>query len=199
MFAVDNRKLARLEPTVRRTLIVEPNLHAARLLVDLIKGLGARDIHVEQTEAKAMTVARELDPGLIFTERGGPALDGEGFVRQLRRSHLPCRAAPVIMVTADATANTIRGARDVGVHEFLRKPFTSADLINDPVQAVRAARQQAVTLKQLAMKSSDARMAVAVSALEVALSGSTTSKASLAGPIGGLLALADPAPAQKAG
>jgi|TARA_R110002124_G_scaffold15452_4_gene67254 two-component system, response regulator PdtaR len=268
VFAVDNRKLARLEPTVRRTLIVEPNLHAARLLVDLIKGLGARDIHVEQTEAKAMTVARELDPGLIFTERGGPALDGEGFVRQLRRSHLPCRAAPVIMVTADATANTIRGARDVGVHEFLRKPFTSADLIkrvenvalkprdwiegiayvgpdrrrfnsgeyagpqkrkndrptgaiavaaavkdqalrilaaalnqfdNDPVQAVRAARQQAVTLKQLAMKSSDARMAVAVSALEVALSGSTTSKASLAGPIGGLLALADPAPAQKAG
>ena len=70
---------------------------------------------------------------------------------------------------------------------------------NDPVQAVRAARQQAVTLKQLAMKSSDARMAVAVSALEVTLSGATASKASLAGPIGGLLALADPAPTLKAG
>ena len=268
MFAADTRKLARIEPTVRRTLIVEPNLHAARLLVDIIKGLGARDIHVEQTDAKAMVMARELEPGLIFTERGGVALDGEGFVRELRRSHLGCRTAPVIMVTADATANTIKGARDVGVHEFLRKPFTSADLIkrvenvalkprdwiegiayvgpdrrrfnsgeyagpqkrkndrptgavavtaavkdqalrilaaaldqfdNDPVQAVRAARQQAVTLKQLAMKSSDARMAVAVSALEVALSGSTASKASLAGPIGGLLALADPGTTLKAG
>ena len=129
MFAADTRKLARLEPTVRRTLIVEPNLHAARLLVDIIKGMGARDIHVEQTGAKAMIMARELEPGLIFTERGGVALDGEGFVRELRRSHLACRTAPVIMVTADATANTIKGARDVGVHEFLRKPFTSADLI----------------------------------------------------------------------
>ena len=172
------------------------------------------------------------------------------------------------MVTGDATANTIKGARDVGVHEFLRKPFTSADLIkrvenvalkprdwiegisyvgpdrrrfnsgeyagpqkrkndrptgavaiaaavkdqalrilaaaldqfdNDPVQAVRAARQQAVTLKQLAMKSSDARMAVAVSALEVALSGTAATKASLAGPIGGLLALADPGATLKTG
>ena len=270
MFTADTRTLARIEPTVRRTLIVEPNLHAARLLVDLVKGLGARDIHVEQTEAKALGMARELEPGLIFTERGGPDLEGESFVRELRRSHLACRTAPIIMVTADATANTIKGARDVGVHEFLRKPFTSADLIkrvenvalkprdwiegiayvgpdrrrfnsgeysgpqkrkndrptgavavaaavkdqalrilaaalnqfdNDPVQAVRAARQQAVTLKQLAMKSSNARMAVAVSALEVALSAPAPSKASLAAPIGGLLALADPAPApaQRAG
>ena len=172
------------------------------------------------------------------------------------------------MVTADATANTIKGARDVGVHEFLRKPFTSADLFkrvenvalkprdwiegisyvgpdrrrfnsgeysgpqkrkndrptgavavaaavkdqalrilaavldqfdNDPVQATRAARQQAVTLKQLAMKSSDARMAVAVSALEVALAGTAPTKAALAGPIAGLLALADPAATLKAG
>ena len=67
MFAADTRMLARLEPTVRRTLIVEPNLHAARLLVDIIKGLGARDIHVEQSDAKAMIMARELEPGLIFT------------------------------------------------------------------------------------------------------------------------------------
>jgi CheY-like chemotaxis protein len=42
------------------------------------------------------------------------------------------------MVTADAFAHTIKGARDSGVHEFLRKPFTAADLIR---------RVEAVTLK----------------------------------------------------
>jgi CheY-like chemotaxis protein len=260
--------MARLEPTVRRSLVVEANMHAARLLVDIIKGLGARDVHVEQSEAKAMAVARDLEPTLVFTERSGPSLDGESFVRQLRRSHLACRSAPVIMVTADATANTIRGARDVGVHEFLRKPFTGADLFkrvenvalkprdwiegiayvgpdrrrfnsgeysgpqkrkndkptgavavaaavkdqalrilaaaldqydNDPAQALRATQQQAVTLKQLALKSSDARLAVAVAGLEVALSGGTANKASLAGPISGLLALADTDLTRKAG
>jgi response regulator RpfG family c-di-GMP phosphodiesterase len=33
------------------------------------------------------------------------------------------------MITAEATASSIKGARDAGVHEFLRKPFTSADLM----------------------------------------------------------------------
>jgi DNA-binding response OmpR family regulator len=42
------------------------------------------------------------------------------------------------MVTADATANTIKGARDAGVHEFLRKPFAVGDL---------AKRLEAVSLK----------------------------------------------------
>jgi adenylosuccinate synthase len=34
----------------------------------------------------------------------------------------------VILITEDATAATILAARDAGVHEFLRKPFTLKDL-----------------------------------------------------------------------
>jgi CheY-like chemotaxis protein len=71
-------------------------------------------------------------------EHSGPGLDGEAFTRCIRRSDFACRRAPVIMVTADAFAHTIKGARDSGVHEFLRKPFTAADLIR---------RVEAVTLK----------------------------------------------------
>lgn len=260
--------LARLAPTVGRTLIVEPNMQAARLLGDLMKGLGARNIYVEQTAAKAMIRAADLEPGIVFTEHVGPALDGEAFVRQLRRSHLACRSAPVIMVTAVATASSIKGARDVGVHEFLRKPYTSADLLkrvenvalkprdwvegvayvgpdrrrfnsgeysgpqkrkndapvgaaaeiaavkdqalrilaaaltqfdNDPVQAVRAVTQQAITLKALGLKISNTRLVVAASALEVCLSAGAPTRASLSAPIRGLLALADPKPLQKTG
>ena len=36
--------------------------------------------------------------------------------------------APVILYTADATVDTIKGARDAGAHEFLRKPYTIKDL-----------------------------------------------------------------------
>ena len=114
------------------------------------------------------------------------------------------------MVTADATASTIIGARDSGIHEFLRKPFTSADLLmrilaaaldqfdSDPMQAVRSIREQASTLKSLAMKASDSRLAVAVGALEVTLASGPPCKATLAAPIGSLLAMAPPA-LKKAG
>lgn len=128
MFAADQRVLARMAPVLRRVLIVDPNPHSARMLTEIIKGLGAAEIVVEPTADRALKTAADLEPGIVFTERTGEKLDGEALARGLRRSHLGCRRAPIIMVTSEATATTILGARDAGVHEFLRKPFTSADL-----------------------------------------------------------------------
>ena len=129
MFAIDRRVLAKLEPVVSRVLIVDPNPHAARLLYDIMKALGARDVVTVGDEARAMKAAAAMEPGIIFIERTGEGLEGESLARRLRRSDLDCRRAPIIMVTAEATATTILGARDAGVHEFLRKPFTSGDLL----------------------------------------------------------------------
>lgn len=268
MFAVDPRLLAKLAPTLRRVLIVDPNPHAARLLTEIIKGLGAAEIVVESSQPNAMKAAADLEPGIVFTERTGDNLDGEALARALRRSSLACRRVPIIMVTADATSTTILGARDSGIHEFLRRPFTSADLLKrvenvalkprdwveavgyvgpdrrrfnsgeysgdrkrradkpanaaaavagakdqamrilaaaldqfdrDPLQAVRAIREQAATLKSLAMKVSDSRLAVAVGALEVTLASGPPSKATLAAPIGVLLALAPQGSLERAG
>jgi two-component system, response regulator PdtaR len=268
LFAVDRRVLAKLEPAVKRVLIVDPNPHAARLLNDIMKGLGARDIVVQSDEKRALLAAAELEPGIVFTERTGPGLDGESFAKALRRSHMDCRRAPIIMITAEATAKTIIGARDSGVHEFLRKPFTSADLFkrvenvalkprdwveavgyigpdrrrfnsgefsgpgkrqadrattgpaghaaakdqamrilgsaldqfdNDPMQAVRAIREQAAALKILAMKVSDSRLAVAVGALEVSMASGPPTKGTLAAPIGTLLAMHTVAPVALTG
>lgn len=129
MFDVDRRLQARLEPVVRRVLIVDHNAHAARLITDIMKSLGAREVTVEAEQDRAMKAAQRLDPGIIFTENTGPDLDGVSYARALRRSDFHCRRAPIIMVTAEATASSIKGARDAGVHEFLRKPFTSADVM----------------------------------------------------------------------
>jgi DNA-binding response OmpR family regulator len=128
LFVVDAKTQGRIEPTVRRVLIADPNTHSARLLMDIVKGIGAGRVVIEPDEERAMAVAGEMEPGLVFIERSGPRLDGESLARRLRRSDLTCRQSPIIMVTADATASTIKGARDAGVHEFLRKPFTAADL-----------------------------------------------------------------------
>ena len=261
MFAADTRTLSRIEPAVRRVIIADSNMASARLLLDIMKSLGAREVVTLTDESRVMEAIREIDPGMIFTERTGPKLDGESLTRKLRRSNLAARRAPVIMVTADATASSIKGARDSGVHEFLRKPFTSADLFkrvenvalkprdwieavgyvgpdrrrfnsgeyagpqkrkadkpasaaaaalavkdqalrilaaalaqfdNDPMQAVRAARQQAETLKALAIKASDARLVIAATGLEACLAAGPVTKESLTKPINALLAFAEP-------
>jgi CheY-like chemotaxis protein len=249
VFASDNRQIQRLEPFVRRVLVIDPTPGSARLLGELLKGLGARQIAFEPEERRALEMAKELDPGVIFVERSGPRLDGESFTKRLRRSSFACRQAPVIMVTSDATATSIKGARDSGVHEFLRKPFTAGDLLkrievcvlkqrdwieavqyvgpdrrrfnsgeyqgprkrradngggkdavqadlmdrclrilrsaiahwnNDPQQALRAIAEQTQQLKKMAAAKGEARLAVAVAGLELALSAGTPSRDLLA-------------------
>ena len=268
LFAVDRRSLAKLEPVVQRVLVVDPNLHAARLLTEIMKALGARDVVVQPDQSLALMAAEEMEPGIIFIERSGEGLDGESLARALRRSHMQCRRAAIIMVTADATERAIRGARDSGVHEFLRKPFTSTDLYkrisnvalkprgwveamgyvgpdrrrfnsgefsgkrkrkadrfemdfggqagvkdqamrilatalerfdSDPMQAARAIREQAATLKALAMRPADPGLAVAVDDLEMSMAGAPLTRAALAAPIEALLAMHKVEPLAKAG
>lgn len=260
--------MQRIAPVVRRVIIVDPNPAAARLLMDLLKGFGTREAAIEGDEARIIDLAREMEPGLFLTERSGPNLDGEALVRRIRRSSLGCRRAPIIMVTSEATASSIKGARDAGVHEFLRKPFTSGDLFrrvenlatkprdwveavgyvgpdrrrfnsddyagpqkrkadkprsgaeavlavkdqamrilkaaldqfdNDPMQAARAVKQQAETLKALAIKTGDAPLAIAAAGLDTVLAAGAPTKATLTAPINALLAMAEPETLARAG
>ncbi len=123
---------------LQRVLIVDPAAPSARLLGDLLKELGAKYLHVVATERSALEACQAIVPQMIFTELHGVQLDGLSFVRALRRSGFQCRTAPITVVTADATAQTITASRDAGVHEFLRKPFTVKDLTR---------RVEAVTVK----------------------------------------------------
>lgn len=261
MFTADAKTLSRLEPAVRRTIIIDPNPAAVRLLSDIMKGLGAREIYSESDEEQALELARDVEPGMIFIERSGETLSGENLARRIRRSSMACRSSPIIMVTGEATAAAIKGARDAGVHEFLRKPFTTGDLFKrvenvavkprpwieavgyvgpdrrrfnsgeysgakkrrgdaptdsaesvrdqaarilvaalsqfdqDPTQAIRAIRQQAETLKAVAVKTADAKLAIAAGGLEAYMAGGSVTKVGLTAPIGAIMTLAQPEPA----
>lgn len=128
MFNADPKTLQRIAPFVRRAMVVDPNVGSVRLLSDLLKELGAFQVAVAARTDRALELAKEFEPQLILTEFSGPDLDGLEITRQLRRSQLPARQAPVIMITSEATPSAIIGARNSGVHEFLRKPYTAGDL-----------------------------------------------------------------------
>jgi CheY-like chemotaxis protein len=118
-----------LTPHLARVLILDHTLASARMLSDLLHNIHRGRIWHATSTAEALSMAQTADPQVIFVEYSGPDLDGLAFTRALRRSHFSCRKAPVIMITAQATPSSILGARDCGVHEFLRKPYTNKDLI----------------------------------------------------------------------
>jgi CheY-like chemotaxis protein len=123
---------------VERVLIVDPQPSAVRMLGDLIRGAMPCEIYSAGDTERAYAVTRAMDPQLIFVEHPVSGVDGYAFTKRLRRSDMACRMAPVIMVTTEATAASILTARDAGLHEFLRKPYTAKDLQR---------RLEAVTMK----------------------------------------------------
>lgn len=139
MFDEDYKTIQRMVPMLQRVMIVDPQPNGARLISDLMRNIARSQIWSAPSTPKALGLAKSVDPQLVFVEMTGPGLDGCEFARSLRRSHLECRQAPIIMVTSTATAAGILAARDAGVHEFLRKPFTTKDLLR---------RLEAVTLRQ---------------------------------------------------
>ncbi len=138
MLTEDLKQIQRMSPLMRKVLIVDPAPASARMLGDLMRSITPLQIWTAPTTRKGLEAARQINPQLIFVEFAGADVDGIEFTKQLRKSEMVCRQAPVIMVTASATAAAIVGARDAGVHEFLRKPYTTKDLLR---------RLEAVTLR----------------------------------------------------
>jgi CheY-like chemotaxis protein len=113
----------------QRTLVIDPNSANAKMLASLLRSIGPScQVYGAQTAAQGLELAKDLNPDLVFVEMKGPSLDGIDFTRRLRRSEFTCREAPVVIITAEATAAAIVGARDAGVHEFLRRPYAMGDL-----------------------------------------------------------------------
>jgi CheY-like chemotaxis protein len=128
VLGVDARTHQRICAIMQRVLIVDPHTASAKLLSELLRDIGTCQIWTSQDIQRGLALAAAVEPHVIFVDQSQD-LDGAAFARALRRGELACRKAPIIMFCAQATATMIINARDAGVHEFLRKPFTIKDLM----------------------------------------------------------------------
>jgi DNA-binding response OmpR family regulator len=138
LFDGDRRSLEKMAPKLKRVLIVDPTASSARLFSDIMRDIARSHVWIAPDMERGLKTAETCDPQLIVVEVGHDGLDGLAFVRRVRRSTWSCRQVPIITVTSAATAAAILAARDAGVHEFLRKPYSMKDLVR---------RLEAVTLR----------------------------------------------------
>ena len=125
---------------MQRVLIVATQPASAKMLSDLLRSIGRCQIWTALDANRGLNIAQTIEPHLVLAEHGD-GLDGIAFTRALRRSHLRARKAALILISAEATAAAIIGARDAGVHEFLRRPFTINDLTRRLEAVARRPRQ----------------------------------------------------------
>ena len=138
MFDGDKRIIEKMQPKLKRILIADPQPASARLFSDLMRDIAQSHVWIAGNTDRALKIAETCDPQIIVVELGDERVDGLGFTRKVRRSTWTCRKAPIITITGAATAGMILAARDAGVHEFLRKPYSMKDVLR---------RLEAVTLR----------------------------------------------------
>ncbi|MEO7222645.1 MAG: response regulator [Devosia sp.] len=107
-------------------LVADPSSHMAALVAVMLRNIGFRsvDATVDLPHTGAELARQQYGLILIDEQLGGRA--GFDMIRKLRQvgAH-PNRETPIIMMAAAPDAKMIAAARDAGVNEFLRKPFSA--------------------------------------------------------------------------
>ncbi len=101
-------------PTVRAVV-------TARLVADGYDVIEAAD------GEEALHLARTERPDLIVLDKVMPKLDGFEVVRLLREQD-ETRSLPIVMLTERAGEEDVLGGLDLGVEEYMSKPFSPHEL-----------------------------------------------------------------------
>ena len=107
-------------------LVADPSSNMAALAAVMLRSLGIRAVEatVDLPHTAAELARQRFCLVLIDDQLGGS--DGFETIRALRQlgTH-PNRETPIFMMAAAPDAKMIAAARDAGVTEFLRKPFSA--------------------------------------------------------------------------
>ncbi|MBD8067275.1 response regulator [Devosia sp. PTR5] len=115
--------------TKRGVLIIDPQPNMANLVATMARSVGRRDIRIANEASQALVELRRRLFDVVILDDALIGADATEFVRKLRASR-DCqnRLTPIIMMAASPDAHRIAAARDAGINEFLRKPFSAVHL-----------------------------------------------------------------------
>ncbi len=122
-------------------LVVEDMIPMAMLTKKILETFGFEEIYIAHTGEKAFELYQKHAPDLVITDWILDDIDGLELVKLIRRDPLSKNSyVPIILMTGFSHKLRVMAARDIGVSEFLVKPFTAKDLYARIVQAVEKPR-----------------------------------------------------------
>lgn len=115
--------------TDARILIVDDSEPNRRLLQRMLAREGYESLHTAGDGEGALAAAREIGPDLLLLDMHMPGLGGLEVLQRLRRELPPDTYLPILVITADSNAETMREALSAGAMDFLTKPFDAVEVM----------------------------------------------------------------------
>ncbi len=100
-----------------------------KLICSVLKTLGVGHIYNANNGEKGFDLFQQQIPDIVITDWHMEPMSGIDLVKEIRSNpYSRNRMTPVILLTGYNAMTRVYTARDIGVTEYLAKPFTAEDL-----------------------------------------------------------------------
>lgn len=107
-----------------KILLVEDDPTILNFVQTLLETNGYQILTAERGDQGLLVFASHR-PDLVILDLGLPDMDGEDFIRQVRRNNM----TPVIVLSARTEEQDKVSALDLGANDYITKPFGTAELL----------------------------------------------------------------------
>lgn len=106
-----------------KILIVDDTTTSRMLVKDGLEGLGVKNIALAADGEQGLKHLMTQPTHLVISDYNMPKLDGLGLLRAMRQ-HGPTQKTPFIMLTGKGDKELVQKAIQLGMNNYLTKPFT---------------------------------------------------------------------------
>lgn len=118
-------------------LVIDDSQFMRNLIESIMRALRVGNVYQSADAADGFTQLGHKSIDLVLVDWMMEPLDGLDFARLVRTgSDSPNPYIPLIMVTGHTEAKRVKGARDVGVNEFLAKPLSAKELYQKVISVI---------------------------------------------------------------
>ncbi len=127
-------------------LIIDDDAIMRRILTDALTRLGFTRIFQAKNGQEGIDILWQEDIDIVLCDWVMRPMDGIEFTQYIRtNAHSPDRFVPIILTTGRAELKDVERARDVGVTEYLAKPFDVRTLCDRIISVVERPRSFVVS------------------------------------------------------
>jgi len=118
-------------------LIVDDYKTMLRIVENLLKQLGFKNIHQATDGTMALRMMREGNFGLVISDWNMEPMTGLQLLKEVR-ADAKLKTVPFIMVTAESKIENVAAAKEAGVNNYIVKPF-NAETLKQKISSVLGA------------------------------------------------------------
>lgn len=118
-----------MDPSAIRILVADDDRMIRRIVLTKLSGLGYKVAEVEDGQEALERLGDGATPDLLITDQLMPRMDGLQLVRRIRASENSSIAAlPIIMLTSKSQEQDVIEGLEVGMDDYVSKPFSPDEL-----------------------------------------------------------------------